>query len=164
MGPRRAGGAGHGLRTHKDVRLPATDRLVVPAVWRALDGCARGGRPTFAENLRQVNRVVDRFEASSTIAPFAVYLKRVNDENDLEARRASAAQTPAAKQMHLSGSGDGAEVEAGKLTITGESPALGLPRLGDLPPVAEVVRQTILRETYQVRNLLSRGAVIDLVG
>lgn len=30
--------------------------------------------------------------------------------------------------------------------------------------MAEVVRQTILHETYQVRNLLSRGAVIDLVG
>ena len=35
---------------------------------------------------------------------------------------------------------------------------------GDVPPVEAMVRQVILQETYQVRNLLSRGAVIDLVG
>ena len=155
------GGAGHVLRTHRDVRVPSTDRLVVPAVWRALDGCARGGRPTFAENLRQANRAADRFEPSPAIAPFAIYLRRVNDENDLEVRRAggSHGRFPIGSGKGMGGERLGLENGRGV-----ENPAGGVARLGDVPHAGEVVRQTILRETYQVRHLLSRGAIIDLAG
>jgi hypothetical protein len=78
----------------------------------------------------------------------------VNDEIDLAARRLRL--VPAANLPH--------EIARG-LSIASSAPSL--PKLGDLsgppgpalPPMVQVIH-----EAYQVRSLLSRGAVIDLVG
>lgn len=102
----------------------------------------------------------DRGPRTFTQVPYAKYLKNLNDQDDLANRsrvgtgmtRPNAVGIQARRQTQSD-----TNLEAG----------VGLPmppRTGDELPARELTIRETVEAAYSVRNLLSRGAVIDLMG
>lgn len=149
--------ARHRLRYPNHVYVPPVQLPWVAWCTRPLAPCCGlPCRPTYAESLAATNcavRCLDRVDLGPI--PFSTYLRATNAADRLAAEQArsglplpapSAAPRPATP-------------------VAPRDAALpGLPRLGDVSPVRveETVRH--VEVAYQVRNLLSRGALIDLCG
>jgi len=117
--------------------------------------------PSFADHLRRENLRAQR-DAKQRITPipFAVYLRRINDEDDAARRVLVPAQGPAAPSLNT----EGAHTSPPRACQPAAPPAPGpsVPRLGDVPRTPETELRRLVEVTYQVRSLLSRGAMIDL--
>lgn len=135
---------GHGVRIHECVRIVSATHLrpVCTASDRPWPGRSL---PTFGEHLRRSNA------ASPRLPTYGEYLRRINDEIRVEACR------PCLTPMQL---------EAAP-PVPGPTPAPSLPKLEDVsgPVGAErLPGAEPIRAAYSVRNVLSRGSLIDLIG
>jgi hypothetical protein len=85
------------------------------------------------------------------------YLRRINDEVEISSQRTVSVgcHTAPAKSVSPSSMHAGAEAGVGPINPAG---------LRLVTERTETVVQQIIRETYQIRSLVSRGAVIDLIG
>jgi hypothetical protein len=93
-------------------------------------------------------------------ATYPEHLRRINDEVDLESRRFhhATAYTVATNTYRAASDRPKALDGLQSDVSSGSRPS------GYLPALPEVVRRQVIDEAYQVRNLLSRGAIIDLMG
>ena len=140
------------------MRIHAQDRSLISPVAPACgagDRCSR----TFAQHLRAANRGAES-KSSSGILPYAKYLKNLNDQDDLASRSRVGTGTArprlATYQPTRPGQIDPSADSADGLPM--------LPRTGETLPVRELVIRETIEAAYSVRNLLSRGAIIDLMG
>ena len=135
-------------------------RKVVPTA-RACPCPTQCPRPTFAEHLKRINRCNDTNDCSTTTVPYGQYLQSINDQNDLAARWAAINRTGSSE----SGRRDATRPPAAPINdlAAPPTPAASVPRLGDVPPTSIAAKVVTIEVAYQLRNLLSRGAIIDLV-
>lgn len=155
--PRRA------VRTPLGVRI--TPGHLVPAMsaaHRSSDRCPPRPqcRPMFAEHLRDLNaRARETRRASLGPIPFAEHLRAANRQADLAARLAGHQIRP----IETSPPGRSANIADSTVAALSVSTA-ELPRLRDIPSSVRPAVVERIEVAYSVRNLLSRGAIIDLMG
>lgn len=128
---------------------------------RVGDRCpARGeARETYAAYLRGLNTAADRVaRREAGPVPFASHLRSINEMEAAawRARTLEVAGVPGAGMYAKPAPvGDRVPEPVGRAS---------LPRLGDVTPTKDVAIHEVIQRAYGARNLLSRGAVIDLAG
>jgi hypothetical protein len=152
------------------VRISATTPIVVhPAgvLHRAFDRLPNANGPqtreTFAQMLRRANEEADR--ASSRTdgpVPFAQHLWAINRRDDPNKPVLVRGVPAIAPTLHPAGTLLAARNRGEPVSAPVAAPSV--PRLGDVPGSSRVVVHEAILVAYSVRNLLSRGAIIDLTG
>jgi hypothetical protein len=114
---------------------------------------------TYAAYLRGLNDQADRVaRREGGPVRYPEHLKAINDARDV-ARRDGVSLTAAGRGL-LSRFASSVPSNVPQEPVVRSS----LPHLGDVTPTKEVAVHEVIQQAYGVRNLLSRGAVIDLVG
>ncbi|HMN39435.1 MAG TPA: hypothetical protein PKE29_01225 [Phycisphaerales bacterium] len=115
---------------------------------------------SYPAHLRRVNAARDFGAVPARPPTYPEHLRRMNDQIDLQAGR----------------SRDSLRIPSDRPTCGVGRRVIGVPECGDcrdgprttptgyLLPLPERIPRLVIEETYHLRNLLSRGAIIDLAG
>lgn len=130
---------------------------------------ARPRHEPFSEHLRDSRcRTLDRVDLSCPAPTFAEHLRAVNTAERCVNDAARRSVVPSATAVRGTDAPRPATSHADSVhpfePCRPVSALTRTPRLGDLPASRVIERGVRVRETYAVRGLLSRGALIDLMG